>query len=152
MVAKTLDEKKPKKSLRNEFASFQTSSILFNSTYLVGEIFLGSVESNCAQVPPPPPPGPLRGICVPCQSLAWRGALANFAFGRAFAFPASTPLVTNKAKKSRLIDKFTPKNTRRHQRYVSFIYFIENLVKYNDILRLQTSVLLLIQRLNCPRV
>ena len=57
-----------------------------------------SVESNCAQVPPPPP-GPLRGICVPCQSLAWRGALANFAFGRAFAFPASTPLVTNKAKK-----------------------------------------------------
>ena len=41
MVAKTLDEKKPKKSLRNEFASFQTSSILFNSTYLVGEIFLG---------------------------------------------------------------------------------------------------------------
>ena len=40
MVAKTLDEKKNKK-VENEFASFQTSSILFNSTYLVGEIFLG---------------------------------------------------------------------------------------------------------------
>ena len=51
-----------------------------------------SVESSCAQAPPPP--GPLWSICLPCQSLAWRGALANFAFGRAFAFPAPTPLVT----------------------------------------------------------
>ena len=43
-----------------------------NSDQLLLMLFIyASINSTCAQPPPPLPPGPLRGICPPCQSRGW---------------------------------------------------------------------------------
>ena len=43
-----------------------------NSDQLLLILFsYASINSTCAQPPSPLPPGPLRGICPPCQSLGW---------------------------------------------------------------------------------
>ena len=38
---------------------------------MIFELFYASVNSTCAQLPPPYPPGQLRGTCPPCQSRGW---------------------------------------------------------------------------------
>ena len=64
---------------------------------LSGRNFLGLNPNIMLQLNPTAPRSPRPpGHCGAFAYLVspWRGALANFAFGRAFAFPTPTPLVT----------------------------------------------------------